>query len=60
MPKAISSFELTLKDRPRHQALTNWLYDELRSAILEGRLVAGARLQSSRDFARQYGLSRAQ
>jgi GntR family transcriptional regulator/MocR family aminotransferase len=58
MPKAISSFELTLKVRPRHQALTNWLYGELRSAILEGRLAAGARLPSSRDFARQYELSR--
>ena len=58
MPKTISSFELTLKSRPRHQALTHWLYGELRSAILEGRLAAGARLPSSRDFARQYGLSR--
>jgi GntR family transcriptional regulator / MocR family aminotransferase len=58
MPKAVSSFELTLKGRPRHRALTNWLYGELRSAILEGRLAAGARLPSSRDFARQYELSR--
>jgi GntR family transcriptional regulator / MocR family aminotransferase len=58
MPKAVSSFELTLKGRPRHQALTNWLYGELRSAILEGRLAPGARLPSSRDFARQYELSR--
>ena len=58
MPKAISSFELTLKGRPRHQALTQWLYGELRSAILEGRLAPGARLPSSRDFASQYELSR--
>jgi GntR family transcriptional regulator/MocR family aminotransferase len=58
MPKSISSFELTLKSRPRHLTLTNWLYGELRSAILEGRLTAGARLPSSRDFARQYELSR--
>ena len=58
MPKAISSFELTLKSRPRHQTLTNWLYGELRSAILEGRLAPGARLPASRDFARQYQLSR--
>jgi GntR family transcriptional regulator/MocR family aminotransferase len=58
MPKTISSFELTLKDRPHHQTLTNWLYGELRSAILDGRLAAGARLPSSRDFARQYELSR--
>lgn len=58
MPKAISAFELTLKGRPRHRSLTNWLYGELRSAILEGRLAPDARLPSSRDFARQYGLSR--
>lgn len=58
MPKAISSFELTLKSRPRHQTLTNWLYGELRSAILDGRLAPGARLPSSRDFASQYELSR--
>jgi GntR family transcriptional regulator/MocR family aminotransferase len=58
MPKSISSFELTLKSRLRHQTLTNWLYGELRSAILEGRLAPGARLPSSRDFASQYELSR--
>src|SRR3984893_12469777 len=58
MPKAVSSFELTLKSRSRHQTLTNWLYGELRSAILEGRLAAGARRPASRDFASQYELSR--
>jgi GntR family transcriptional regulator/MocR family aminotransferase len=58
MTKAVSSFELTLKSRPRHQTLTKWLYGELRSAILDGRLVPGARLPASRDFASQYELSR--
>ena len=58
MPKAISSFELTLRPRPHRQTLANWLYGELRAAILEGRLATGARLPSSRDFAKQYGLSR--
>ena len=58
MPKAISSFELTLKSRSRHQTLTNWFYGELRSAILDGRLASGARLPASRDFASQYELSR--
>src|SRR5579871_6397392 len=58
MPKAISSFELTLKSRSRHQTLTNWLYGELRSAILDGRLAPGARLPASRDFAGQHQLSR--
>ena len=58
MPKAVSSFELTLKSPSRHQTLTNWLYGELRSAILDGRLAPGARLPASRDFASQYELSR--
>jgi GntR family transcriptional regulator/MocR family aminotransferase len=58
MPKTVSSFELTLNSRSRHQTLTTWLYGELRSAILEGRLAAGARLPASRDLAGQYKLSR--
>lgn len=58
MPKAVSSFELTLNNRPQHQTLTNWLYGELRHAILEGRLAPGTRLPASRDFASQHGLSR--
>ncbi|MGA8939583.1 MAG: PLP-dependent aminotransferase family protein [Acidobacteriaceae bacterium] len=58
MPKTISSFEFTLKKRPPHQTLANWLYAELRDAILEGRLESGTRLPASRDFASQYGLSR--
>jgi GntR family transcriptional regulator/MocR family aminotransferase len=58
VPKAISSFELTLDDRPPHQTLTSWLYRELRLAIVEGRLRPGTRLPASRDFAAQYTLSR--
>jgi GntR family transcriptional regulator/MocR family aminotransferase len=58
MPKSISSFELALKSRSRNQTLTNWLYGELRSAILDGRLAPGTRLPASRDFASQYELSR--
>src|SRR3984885_11979508 len=58
MPKTVSSFELTLDRRPENQTLTSWLYAELRSAILEGRLALGTRLPASRDFASQYGLSR--
>jgi GntR family transcriptional regulator / MocR family aminotransferase len=44
--------------RGRHQTLTNWLYGELRLAILEGRLGPGTRLPASRDFASQHGISR--
>lgn len=58
MPKAISSYELTLDSRPHNQTLTNWLYTELRTAILHGRLAPGTRLPASRDFASQHGLSR--
>src|ERR1700678_2126361 len=58
MPKAVSSFELTLKSPSRHQTLTSWLYGELRSVILDGRLAPGARLPASRDFAHLYQLSR--
>jgi GntR family transcriptional regulator/MocR family aminotransferase len=58
MPKTVSSFELTLNRRPENQTLSNWLYAELRLAILEGRLAPGTRLPASRDFASQYGVSR--
>src|ERR687889_245897 len=58
MPKTVSSLEITLNSRPPRQTLTDWLYAELRRSILEGRLRPGARLPSSRDFARQHSLSR--
>src|ERR1700761_7172101 len=58
MSKAVASFELALNRRPPSQTLTNWLYGELRVAILEGRLGPGARLPASRDFADLYGISR--
>ena len=38
--------------------LYRWLYEELRSAILAGRLHPGARLPATRDLASQYGISR--
>jgi GntR family transcriptional regulator / MocR family aminotransferase len=58
MGKAVSSFELSLNERPRQQTLANWLYSELRAAILGGQLKTGTRLPASREFARRYGLSR--
>jgi GntR family transcriptional regulator / MocR family aminotransferase len=36
-----------------------WLYTELRSAIIDGRLKSGARLPSTRNLAAQYGVARA-
>ena len=35
-----------------------WLYTELRSAIIDGRLKSGTRLPSTRNLAAQYGLAR--
>lgn len=58
MPKVKGSLELPLKARVEGQPLTDWLYRELRSAILEGRLAPSARLPSTRDFAALYGVSR--
>ncbi|KAH0442098.1 PLP-dependent aminotransferase family protein [Paraburkholderia fungorum] len=50
--------ELALAPRPDGMPLQRWLYDELRAAILAGRLAPGARLPSSRDLAARSGLSR--
>src|ERR1700742_2456991 len=58
MAKSISSLELPLRSKPEEATLTHWLYEELRTAILEGRLKRGIRLPSTRDFARQHGVSR--
>jgi GntR family transcriptional regulator/MocR family aminotransferase len=58
MPKDVSSFELTLNDRPKDATLTRWLHEGLRRAILDGRLRPGTRLPATRDFAKQYGVSR--
>jgi GntR family transcriptional regulator/MocR family aminotransferase len=58
MSKSASSFELTVGERPGDKTLTRWLHEELRHAILDGRLRPGARLPATRDFAGQYGVSR--
>jgi GntR family transcriptional regulator / MocR family aminotransferase len=58
MPKDASTFELALAGRPRRTKLTQWLYGELRRAILEGRLRPGSRLPATRNFAMQYKVSR--
>src|SRR5690242_16152231 len=58
MPKIVSALEFSLRERSPRQSLSDWLYGELRSSILEGRLAPGTRLPASRDLAHQYGLSR--
>ena len=58
VPNAVSSLVLALDERPPHTTLTRWLYEELRSAVLDRRLPHGMRLPATRDFAAQYGISR--
>jgi GntR family transcriptional regulator/MocR family aminotransferase len=58
MPKDASSFDLTLTSPPKRGAMTRWLYEELRNAIVQGRIRPGTRLPATRDFATQYGVAR--
>jgi GntR family transcriptional regulator/MocR family aminotransferase len=58
MPRQASALELVLGERPPGVALTSWLYDELRAAIVAGRLPRGARLPATRDLAAHCGVSR--
>jgi len=59
MPKEATTLTLSLATPPPETPLYRWLYEELRSAILEGRLPPGARVPATRDLAAEYGLSRA-
>ena len=58
MPKRADTFELVLAPRGDEASAYHWLYSALRDEILSGRLRRGARLPSTRDLARQYGLAR--
>jgi GntR family transcriptional regulator / MocR family aminotransferase len=58
MAKSVSSLELPLRSRSTDTTLTDWLYAELRAAILDGRLKRGVRLPSTRDFSLQHSVSR--
>jgi GntR family transcriptional regulator/MocR family aminotransferase len=58
MTKQASSFALALPTRDASMPAARWLCTALRDEILNGRLRPGSRLPSSRDLARQYGLSR--
>jgi len=59
MPKQATSLPLSLSAPLAGTPLYRWFYDELRSAILQGRILPGARLPATRDLAREYKLSRA-
>jgi GntR family transcriptional regulator/MocR family aminotransferase len=58
MPKQPSSLALALPPRDVDTPPARWLCAVLRDEILDGRLRPGSRLPSSRDLARQQGLSR--
>jgi len=58
MAKKSSTLPLNLRGPKPRMPLYRWLYEELRSTILAGRLHPGARLPATRDLAAQYGISR--
>ena len=58
MTRSVSSFELILPPRPEGMPSFHWVRNALRAEILSGRISPGSRLPASRDFARQYHLSR--
>src|ERR1700686_331546 len=58
MAKQATTFALALPPREPAVPAYRWLYEALRSEILEGRLRPGTRLPSTRDLSTQYGLSR--
>jgi GntR family transcriptional regulator / MocR family aminotransferase len=59
LPKQATSLPLSLAAPLAGTPLYRWFYDELRTAILEGRIAPSARLPASRDLAREYKLARA-
>jgi len=59
LPKHATSLPLSLPAPPSGTPLYRWFYNELRTAILDGRIAPGARLPATRDLAREYNLARA-
>lgn len=56
--KTAAPVTLALRPRADGATLLRWLYDEIRLAIVEGRLAPGARLPSTRSIAQQYRVAR--
>ena len=59
MARETTSLPLSLPAPAAGIPLYRWLYEQLRTAILEGLLHPGARLPATRDVGKTYGLSRA-
>ena len=58
MPKEETFQDLSLNPPSGKQDRWRWLYTELRSAILDGRLKPSTRLPSTRSLGKQYSLAR--
>jgi GntR family transcriptional regulator/MocR family aminotransferase len=58
MAKAATPLDLPLGDPRPDAKIWRWLYEEIRDAILSGRLNRGSRLPATRELAKQYGVSR--
>jgi len=58
MPRQAPELMIALAERRPGTTIARWLYGELRTAILDGRLRRGARLPATRDLAGRYGISR--
>ncbi len=58
MSKAGAGVDLALHGPESGAPLWSWLYQEIRTAILEGRLKRGVRLPATRKLAQQYDVSR--
>ncbi len=58
MAKRPSTLPLNLQEPRAGTPLYRWFYEELRAAILAGRLRPGGRLPATRELAAEYGLSR--
>jgi GntR family transcriptional regulator / MocR family aminotransferase len=58
MPRRAPELPVVLGKRRAGSTITGWLYDELRAAIVAGRLPRGARLPATRDLAARHGVSR--
>src|SRR5215467_1595235 len=58
MAKRATFFDFAFIDTKPVRPLHRWLSEQVRAAVLDGRLQPGTRLPSSRAFAQQYGLAR--
>ena len=56
--KTRTALDLAFEGPDSGATLQQWLYEQIRSAILDGRLKRGAKLPPTRDLAEHYGLSR--